>query len=69
MCCVTLCRVPRWLGDWHGPFLGIYFRETVASHGGVVHLDPWVEGLVGEGRPYWPELSPGDSWERDGVEG
>lgn len=32
-------------------------------------LTPWVEGLVGEGRPYWPELSPGDSWERDGVEG
>ena len=36
------------LGDWHSPFLGISF-ERPSSHGGVVHLDPWVEGLVARG--------------------
>jgi hypothetical protein len=56
------------LGDWHGPLWGFHLRDrrlTVV----LSTLTPWVEGLVGEGRPYWPELSPGDSWERDGVEG
>jgi len=46
--CVLPYVVPRWLGDWHSPFLGISF-ERPSSHGGVVHLDPWVEGLVARG--------------------
>jgi hypothetical protein len=40
--------VPRWLGDWHGPFWGFHLRDrrlTVV----LSTLTPWVEGLVARG--------------------
>lgn len=39
--------VPRRLGDRHSPLWGMSQRPS--SDGGVVHLDPWVEGLVARG--------------------
>jgi hypothetical protein len=45
--CVTLCR-PALAWGLAQSVLGISF-ERPSSHGGVVHLDPWVEGLVARG--------------------
>ena len=65
----TLCRPALGWGSAQS-VLGISFLRDRRLTVVLSTLTPWVvEGLVARGGPYWPELSPGDSWERDGVEG